>query len=135
MFDGNLQAPSIRASQELGFVFIATLPDRSNGVDDVARLEVASGSNDRVANGTAANPLAFGIDLRTAFRMDRPIRAKALVEPPMRGCDDSVGVLLGDIAGHEPQGGFAYDSLGRHGDVQSLFGVELRSLPQSSGTR
>jgi hypothetical protein len=48
----DLQRAAIGAGEQLGFVFVATLPYRANGVDDVTRFQIAAGGDDAsIADG------------------------------------------------------------------------------------
>src|SRR5215472_4690126 len=98
VLDRNLQAASVGARQQLRLVLIAAAPDRANRVDDVSRSEVAAGSNDRIADGTTSDASALLVNPRSALGVNRAISARALVEPPVRGCDNCIGVLVRDVA-------------------------------------
>src|SRR5262249_32652306 len=95
-------------------VLSAAAPDRANRVDDVPRFEVAAGRNDRVANGTTSDALALLVNPRSALGVNRAIRARALVEPPVRGGGHGIGVVVRDVAGNQAQGRLSDLSLHRH---------------------
>src|SRR5262249_1895282 len=114
LLDCNLQTASVGARQQLRLVLIAAAPDRANRVDDVSRSEVAAGSNDRVADGTTADASALLVNPRSAFGVNRAIRARALVEPPVRGGDNCIGVLVRDVACNKSQGRLSDCRLHRH---------------------
>jgi hypothetical protein len=76
-------------------------------MNHVAGFEIAAGRNDGITDRTAADALAFFINLRTAFGVDRAIGARAFVELPMRRCDDSIRILVGNVAHNQFQHGLA----------------------------
>src|SRR5213078_4568168 len=103
MPDGDLQAASVGARQQLRLMLVAAAPDRADRVDDVSRSEVAPGGDDGVADGTTSDASALLVDAWAALGVDGAVGACALVEPPVCGGDDRVGLLVGDVAGDEPQ--------------------------------
>src|SRR5262245_20237531 len=72
-------------------------------MNDVSRLEVSASRDDRIADRTAPDAPALLINLRAAFRVNRTVGARAFVEPPVRRCDNRLGVLFGDVSGDKPQ--------------------------------
>lgn len=118
IFCRDLKAPSVGAREKLRLMFVATLPDGANGVNDVAGFEVTSGGDDGVADGATADFEAFFVNLRTAFGVDGAVGAVAFVQAPVGGGDDGVGVLFGDVAGDEAQSCFS--DFGFHGGLVNL---------------
>jgi hypothetical protein len=72
-------------------------------MNDVSRLEVASGGNHCITNRTTADTPTFLVNLGAAFGMNGAIGAIALIESPMRRCDDGVGILICNVPGDQPQ--------------------------------
>jgi len=72
-------------------------------VDDVPGLQVAAGRDDGVANGAAADTAALLVYRRAAFRVNGAVSAGSLVQSPVRGGHDRIGVLVGDVADDEGQ--------------------------------
>src|SRR5262245_45823952 len=114
MLDCDRRAASVGARQQLRLVLLAAAPDRANRVDDVPRSEVAAGSNDRVADGATTDASALLVNPRSALGVNRAIRARALVEPPVRGGDNCIGVLVRDVACNKSQGRLSDFRLHRH---------------------
>src|SRR5262249_10524792 len=73
-----------------------------------------------VADGTTSNASALLIDAWAALGVNGAVSACALVEPPVCGGDDCIGLLVGDVAGDEPQRCLSDYCLGGHSrDVPS----------------
>jgi len=102
-----LQAPPISTRQQLTLMLITTSPDRTDRVDHMSRLEVTSCSDDCITNRTTANAATFLVNLWATFRVDGAICAVAFVQSPMRGCDDGVSILIGNVACDETQCGLS----------------------------
>ena len=98
---GDLQAPAVSTCQQFGFLLVSTPPDRANCVDNVSCFEIAPCSNDRITDWTATNPQTLLIYFRATFCVNGAIRAIAFVQPPVRGGDNSIGFLIGNVAGYE----------------------------------
>ena len=98
---GDLQTAAVGAGQQLRLLLVATAPDRADRVDDVSRLEIAPGGDDRIADRAPADASALLVDARATLRVDGAVGARALVEPPVRGRHDGIGVLVCDVARDE----------------------------------
>jgi hypothetical protein len=71
-------------------------------VNDVSRLEVASGRDNGIANrATPYTPTLF-VNLRSSFAVDCAICARAFVKSPVGSRDNCIGVLVGDVASNKP---------------------------------
>ena len=87
-------------------------------MDYVPGLEIAAGCDDRVADGAAPDPTALFVNSKTAFAVNRAVRAYTFVQPPARSGHDRIGVLVGNVTGHKAQRRFADGLLhGREGLV------------------
>jgi len=67
-------------------------------VDDVARFELATSSEGRVADRYASNGVAFALDFFPAFATDRSRDASAKLKVIVRGVDDGVRVHVRQVA-------------------------------------
>src|SRR5262249_27026475 len=92
VLDCNLQAASVGARQQLWLVLVAAAPARANRVDNVSCSEVAAGGDDCVADGTTSNASALLINAWAALGMNGAVSACALVEPPVCGGNDCIGL-------------------------------------------
>src|SRR5437016_8619401 len=68
-----------------------------------AVITTGAGGDDGVADGTTSNASALLIDAWAALGVNGAVSACALVEPPVCGGDACVVLLVGDVAGEEPQ--------------------------------
>src|ERR1700722_7762602 len=103
IFCSELQAAAIRAREQFGFMFITTTPNWTDRMNNILCFQVAAGGDDRIANRATADAAAFLVNSRAAFRVNRAVRARALVQSPMRRRDYRICILVRDVAGHEPQ--------------------------------
>src|SRR5207244_10428482 len=105
---GDLQAPPVGACQQLWLMLVAPSPNRSHSMNNVTRLQVPSCRNDRITNGTTTNMPTLLINPRSAFGVDSPVCTAALVQPPVCGGDNRIGILVGDVTGDETKHGLSY---------------------------
>jgi len=82
-------------------MLIPTSPDRTYRMNDMPRYEVASGGDDSITNWATTDALTFFINLGATFRVDGAICAITFIQTPMRGSDDCIRILNGNIAGYE----------------------------------
>jgi hypothetical protein len=93
----DLQASTIGARQQLRFALVTTTPNRTNSMNDVPSFEISPSRDNRIADGTASYFPASFINLRSTFCVNGAVRARSLIEPPMRGGDNCVGLLVRNI--------------------------------------
>src|SRR5690242_16649057 len=97
------QAAAISTGQQIWLILIATMPNRAYGMNDMSGLEVSTGRDDGITDGTAANLATFLVNRRASLAVYRAVRAHALVQPPVCSSHDCVGILVSYVAGHKMQ--------------------------------
>jgi hypothetical protein len=94
----DLEGAPVARGKQLGLALIAAMPDRADGVDDVARGKVARGRRLRVANLAAAEPPALLQDRRPACPVNGSIHPAAAEQRGVRGVHDRIDFSLRDVA-------------------------------------
>ena len=82
-------------------MLVTASPHRANSMNNVLRLKVAAGSDNRIANRAPTDALALFVDRRAAFRVNGAIRSVAFVQSPMRRSDNCIGILNGNVTSDE----------------------------------
>jgi hypothetical protein len=96
-------------------VLVTAAPDWADGVDDVPRSELAAGGDDGITDGTTSDTPTLLVNAWAALGVNSAISARALVEPPVRGGDNCIGVLVRDVARDEAQRRLSDFGLRGHG--------------------
>jgi hypothetical protein len=92
-----LHGAAITRRQRLVLAFAATLPDRSDGMNDMPRRKPVTMGDLGVAGLAATEPAAFGEQRRSRGAMDRAVDPAAAQQRAIRGVDDGVNAQCGDI--------------------------------------
>ncbi len=100
VFDGQLQAPPVRAGQQFGLAAPATVPNRADGVNHVFRRQLAGRGDDGRAGGATLGVAAIRVlhDLWPPAAVDRPVYAAAARQAAIRRVHDRIHRLLRDVA-------------------------------------
>ena len=75
----------------------AALPDRADGMDDIARPKPVAARKPGIAGGAAADLPAFLEKLGPGRAMDRAVHAAAAQQRAVGGVDDRVDGQFGDV--------------------------------------
>jgi hypothetical protein len=81
---------AVTRRERLVLAFTAALPDRPDGMNDMARREPVAMGNPGVAGFAATKRAAFGEQPRPGRAMDRAIDPAAAKQRAIRGVDDGV---------------------------------------------
>src|SRR5207247_9531634 len=92
------QAAPVAGRQELVLAVAPTVPDRPDRVDDPLRRQAIATGDPRLPGLTAAERSALRQELRAGGAMDRAIDTAAAEQCRIRGVDDRVDQLPGDVA-------------------------------------
>jgi len=123
MLRGELQRAAIARREQRVLVALAAAPNRSDGVDDMARLQIEAGRDLGVAGRTAAELAASFEQARTGGAMNGPVDAAAAGKPLIGGVDDRVDVERRDVGDEN------FETRGR--GFQALAGC-FTSMPASA---
>ena len=95
---GECQAVAIARGERLVLALVAAVPDRADGVDDVAGGEVVAAGDARLAGGAAAKGPALGYQLGAGGAVNGAVDAGPAKERGLGRVDDGSADLRGDVA-------------------------------------
>ena len=95
---GDFQRAPIATRQQFGLALASAVPDRTDGVDDVAGGQVETRRGLGVAGGAAAENSARGQQFRPGGAVDGAVHAAAAEQRGVGRVDDGIDVLTGEIA-------------------------------------
>lgn len=94
---GKMQAVGVGSGELCGFVLPATMPDRADGVDDVAGGQAVAGSDFCLACLAAVELAAFGKQLRPGSAVNGTVHPASAQQGVVGGVDDGVNGQGGDV--------------------------------------
>src|SRR5439155_21733456 len=97
MLQCELQAISIAGGQKFRLPSLPAVPDRSDGVNDVARRQSVAAGDARLAGGASADGAAFLEQLRPGSAMNRAVHPAATQKGRVRSVDDRVHREFRDV--------------------------------------
>src|SRR6266576_1404129 len=118
--------PMARCEQR-GLSLAPAAPDRADGVKHVLRGKCAARGGFHVSGVAASEKAALLEDRRPSRSVDRAVDTAAAEEPRIRGVDDRVDLLLGDVTQDELD--HAYDGRGKRTGRSSGSGINPCAKP------
>jgi hypothetical protein len=85
-----LQGFAVATCKQLLLSVFPAAPDRTDGMNDIAGLELIPLGNFGIAGSTSAKSPAFSKKLRTGCPVDSPVHAATAEQAPVRGIDDDI---------------------------------------------
>lgn len=98
---GQIQAVVVCRDQKTGLAVTAATINRSDGVNDIACLQMTACCDNRLAGRAASDLTAFGHNGRSAGAVNSAIYAATAGETAVGGINDGICVFPGDVSTNE----------------------------------
>lgn len=92
-----LDGASVAGCKQLSFASAAAVPDRSDGVDDVSRLQTISARDPGIAGCTAVQCAALGKQLGSCGPVNCTVNTATAKQRRIGRVDDGVNAERGDV--------------------------------------
>ena len=94
---------AIAGREQIILAVAATIPDRSDRVDDMSGFEAITPGDLGITGRATAERAAFGQQFRAGAAMDRTIDTAATEQRQIRGVDDGVNAQCRDVGNNDVQ--------------------------------